>query len=191
MSELVSQALEVVRLQTWAILNHIVMSWWYRSLTNGLTHQEKVKPTQHNKQTLTSYLRDSFRILIKSCPHRRNTKIWYQVSTFYFPNQRNINLCRKKKPLIPQRTAPGINSFWLSHIVKTFFCAPYCSRLAKLFSNYPPIRLCEFDRQSRLLAKFTQLHVEHRCMGCRVDVFTRSSQMWKFVGWPRPSRVAP
>ena len=106
------------------------MCWWYCSLTYRLTHQEKVKPTKHNKQTLTSYLRDSFRILIKSGPHRRNTKIWYQVSTFYFPNQRNIKLCRKK-PLIPQRTAPGINSFWLSHIVKTFFCAPYCSRLAK------------------------------------------------------------
>ena len=187
MSELVSQALEVVRLQTWAILNHIVMSWWYRSLTHRLTHQEKVKPTQHNKQTLTSYLRDSFRILIKSCHHRRNFGIKW--ARFTSPTQ-ETSIYVEKKPLIPQRTAPGINSFWLSHIVKTSFCTPYCSCLTKFFTNYPPIRSCEFDRQSRPLAKCTQLHVEHRCMGCRVDVFTRSSQMWKFVGWPRPSRAA-
>ena len=35
--------------------------------------------------------------------------------------------------------------------------APYSGHLTKFLTNYPPRRVCEFDGQSRLLAKFVRL----------------------------------
>ena len=36
--------------------------------------------------------------------------------------------------------------------------SPYCGLLTKVFTNKPSIRVCKFDSQSRLLAKFAPLH---------------------------------
>ena len=41
---------------------------------------------------------------------------------------------------------------------------PYHGHLTKFFTKCPPIRVCEFDQQSCLLAKFARLLVEHCCM---------------------------
>ena len=52
--------------------------------------------------------------------------------------------------------------------------APVCGTLGKFFfTNHPPIRVCESDWQSRLLAKSERLSLEHRCIGYGVDVFAR------------------
>ena len=44
-------------------------------------------------------------------------------------------------------------------------CLNYCGHWIEFFTNYPPIRVWEFDWQSCLLAKFSQLQVENHCMG--------------------------